>query len=156
MNFESLSKICTDSNKLEFLSWNLVMQFICFTGVGAFGTAVHYLILIGLVQVLKVNSVLGSGVGFIGGAMVNYALNYRFVFRSSKQHHKTIIKFFMVAMMGFFINILIMFLMTRLIQWNYLYSQFAATAVVLCWTFIGNKVWTFREVIHVRGTEILD
>ena len=54
----------------------LISRFIKFIGVGAFGTLVHYIILICAIQLFNLNAVLASSLGAIFGALVNYYLNY--------------------------------------------------------------------------------
>ena len=54
--------------------------------VGAVGTACHYLLFISLVEGISLAPVPSSIAGYIMGAFVNYALNYRVTFRSDKNH----------------------------------------------------------------------
>ena len=58
----------------------VLLQFVGFTGVGAIGTGVHYALLVTLVNFGSVDPIIGSGIGFTCGALVNYILNYKFVF----------------------------------------------------------------------------
>ena len=61
----------------------IITQLAKFTVVGAFGTIVHYTILILLVEKIGAGAVVSSSVGAIAGAFVNYFLNYYFTFRSN-------------------------------------------------------------------------
>jgi putative flippase GtrA len=126
----------------------LAEQFCKFTGVGAIGTAAHYVTLITLVQLTGTNAVLASSVGAIVGALVNYHLNYHFTFRSNKAHHDAIVKFFLVAGVGFIFNAVLMALLTEYLQLHYLLSQVITTGIVLVWNFTGNRLWTFRKKPH--------
>lgn len=130
----------------------LLAQFVCFASVGVIGTAVHYAILILCVQLFNLNVLLSSGLGFVGGAITNYILNYRFVFKSKKQHQLTFIKFIIVALFGLMINTLIMWFATEIMLLNYIVSQILSTLLVLLWNFMGNKIWTFDEHKHVQET----
>lgn len=134
------------------LESKLLAQFICFAGVGVIGTAVHYSILILCVQLFRFNVLLSSGLGFVGGAVTNYILNYKFVFKSNEQHELTFIKFIIVALFGLMINTLIMWFATEKILLNYIASQMLSTLVVLIWNFTGNKIWTFHEHKHAQRT----
>ena len=67
-------------------------QFIRFAGVGVVGTVVHYSALIVAVQLLQVPPVPASVMGFVLGAFVNYYLNYKITFRSTKKHQETFFK----------------------------------------------------------------
>ena len=119
-------------------------QFVSFTAVGAVGTAAHYSALIALVQIMHLNPVRASGVGFVIGAFVNYALNYRLTFRSKKLHRESMPKFFIVASLGLVLNTLLMALLVEALKLYYIVSQIVATASVLIWNFLANRSWTFR------------
>lgn len=124
---------------------HLFNQFIRFSAVGVVGTTVHYLILIGLVQIIRVDPVAASIAGFTAGAFVNYFLNYHVTFRSSKCHKGTILKFFSIAVVGFLLNSSIMAVGVKYFKVNYLFAQILATGTVLACTFTGNRFWTFHE-----------
>jgi len=121
-----------------------VKQFASFTGVGAIGTAAHYCVLIALVDVLQLRPIPSSALGFTVGAFVNYSLNYRFTFRSTKMHRESMPKFFIVATAGLLLNTAIMGVLTAMLSVHYLLAQIVATAGVLVWNFSINRCWTFR------------
>ncbi len=54
----------------------IIAQLAKFTIVGAFGTLVHYVILILLVEKSGAEAVVASSAGAAAGAFVNYFLNY--------------------------------------------------------------------------------
>jgi len=127
------------------------VQFISFASIGAIGTLVHYAVLISLVQIGEIIPVVGSVIGFICGALVNYTLNYHITFRSNKQHHEAMLKFFSVAICGLVINTIIMSLSINSLHLHYILSQMLASGLVLIWNFSCNKIWTFREVKSATG-----
>jgi putative flippase GtrA len=123
----------------------IIRQFFGFAAVGAIGTSGHYAILIGLVHFLGLNPLLASTAGFVVGALVNYLLSYIFIFRSRKRHSEAISKFFVVALVGLGLNSMALSFGVYIAQWNYLVAQLAATAIVLFWNFVVNKIWTFSQ-----------
>lgn len=123
----------------------LLRQFVGFAGVGIIGTAGHYATLIGLVQLAGLIPLLASTAGFVVGAIINYFLNYRFIFRSRKRHSEALSKFLVVATAGLGLNTMAVWFGIDVIRWNYLVAQLAATAIVLVWNFSANKVWTFSR-----------
>ena len=137
MNF-SIDSI-NDKHKL------FISRFIKFIGVGAFGTLVHYIILICTIQLFHLNAVLASSLGAIFGALVNYYLNYHFTFESNKRHVDAMSKFFTVATIGFVLNGLLMTLFTQQYTIHYLIAQIITTGIILIWNFLGNHFWTFNE-----------
>lgn len=123
----------------------MIKQFIRFAGVGLIGTSAHYLVLVSLVQFGGGDSVWASDIGFVVGALVNYHLNYIYTFRSNKCHREAMLKFFSVATVGLMLNSIVMTALTKELSLHYLFSQLAATGLVLVWNFAGNRFWTFRE-----------
>jgi putative flippase GtrA len=122
----------------------LIQQFIRFSGVGVISTLGHYGLLISLVQGLDVAPVTASAAGALLGAWINYSLNYRFTFRSAKQHRESLTKFAVVATVGLLLNTALMWVGVVLINAHYLISQVATTLTVLVWSFTANRCWTFR------------
>lgn len=123
----------------------VLRQFLAFTGVGAVGTAGHYLTLILLVEALGQDPVLSTSLGFVVGALINYILNYKYTFSSSHPHGRTLFRFLVVALIGALVNSGIMYLGTSLLSINYLLTQIFATGLVLMQNFVLNKFWTFAE-----------
>ena len=123
----------------------LLRQFVRFAGVGCMSAIGHYGLLILLVQVAHADAVLASAAGALLGAVINYFLNYHFTFQSSKKHHESIAKFIVVAAVGLGLNTLFMWIMVNLLGLHYLLSQVATTGLVLIWSFVGNRFWTFHE-----------
>ena len=120
-------------------------QFIIYTGIGAIGTTGHYITLILLVQVIRTNPVIATTIGFVIGALINYALNYRLTFNSNKRHREALTKFFSVASLGAVINTAIMTVGINLLALHYLVIQVIATCFVLTLNFTANKYWTFAD-----------
>ena len=121
----------------------LARQFFSFACVGAIGTTAHYVVLIVLVHFAHVMPVIASVCGFVTGALVNYILNYRFTFRANSPHPETAAKFFTVALVGVFLNTMIMAVLTEYLSLHYLLAQVTATGTVLLWNFACNRLWTF-------------
>lgn len=127
------------------LDTSLLRQFSGFAGIGAIGTAGHYATLIGLVQIAGLDPVPASAFGFTVGALMNYTLNYKYIFRSQKRHRESMSKFFTVALAGLGLNSVVVSLGINGAHLNYFVAQLVATAVVLLWNFSINKLWTFSN-----------
>ena len=124
---------------------NLFRQFITYAGVGSVGTAAHYLLLLLLVEGMNVAAYQGAVAGFILGAIINYYLNHRITFRSQKRHHEALPKFLTVAAIGVLLTGSLMAWATEQLHVHYFIAQLITTALLLCLTFIGNRLWTFRH-----------
>ena len=117
----------------------LMKQFLTFAGIGAIGTAGHYVTLLILVEVFFIKPVLATTLGFVVGALINYFLNYKYTFNSDKPHMEALLKFLAVATIGAVLNSMIMYLGIRITELNYIIIQVFATGVVLLWNFLLNK-----------------
>lgn len=127
-------------------SWvGLGRQFSLFTLVGAFGTLAHYVLLVILVEIVGTDPVIASTAGALLGATINYVFNYRFTFKSRKNHRITLPRFLTVATIGFLINTPLMWVAVHLINLHYILGQVITTSLVLLWNFAGNRYWTFVE-----------
>jgi putative flippase GtrA len=122
---------------------SLIPQFVQFALVGCAAAVGHYGALIILSEWAGVAPVPASGTGFIIGAAISYALNYQLVFRSDKDHAPTAAKFLTVAIIGLALNSAIMALLTGGADLHYLPAQVTATMLVMVWSYIGNRCWTF-------------
>ena len=121
----------------------LIRQFVSFTGVGFASAVGHYGVLIALVQFARAPAVPASAAGALLGAWINYSLNYRYTFRSSKRHREAVFKFALVASVGLILNTLFMWVGVDLLAIHYLLSQIVTTGLVLIWSFSANRLWTF-------------
>ena len=123
---------------------NIGKQFVAYAGAGAIGTAAHYLTLILCVELIRLPPLVASSLGAIVGALVNYFLNYKYTFKSDKSHAEAITKFLIVAVAGFCINFLLIWLLVSKAMLNYLLAQVITTGVVLVSNFTANRIWTFK------------
>lgn len=121
----------------------LLGQFATFSAVGAAAAVGHYGVYIGLVAGAGADPVPATMAGFVLGAAMSYALNYRFTFRSAKRHREALMKFLAVAGVGFLLNSLIVGVLTGPAAMHYLLAQVIATGSVLVWNFGANRLWTF-------------
>ena len=124
---------------------SVLKRFIGFTLVGAVGTIGHYTVLLTLVEIFAVEVVTASVGGFVVGALINYTLNRRLVFRSQRAHVEALPRFFAVAGVGLIGNALLMGLLTYRMEIPYIVAQLVTTAILLVWHFSANALWTFRD-----------
>ena len=128
----------------------LLRQFIKFTGVGFISAIGHYGLLIALVQLAAVHPVPASAAGALLGAWINYSLNYRYTFHSTRRHRESVLRFGVVAAIGLVLNTLFMWVGVDVIGVHYLLSQVVTTGLVLIWSFAGNRFWTFRSAAGIE------
>jgi putative flippase GtrA len=121
----------------------MMPQFLRYGIVGAVGTALQYAILVSLVQFTQTPAVAASTAGAIAGALVNYVLNHRWTFASSRTHEHALPRFAAVALAGIALNAIVMAEMLNFFGVHYLVAQIVATGVVLVAGFLANRAWTF-------------
>ena len=119
------------------------MRFSRFLGVGGAATALHYVLLMILVEVAALSAVVATSIGYVISAVFNYTLNYHFTFASSEKHKVAATKFAIVAGTGLSINSLIVYILASL-GFHYIVAQIAATAVVTLFNFFTHKYWTYK------------
>ena len=122
---------------------HLSRQFMNFVVVGLGAAVVHYSLLIGLVEGAKAGTVIATLAGYVGGGIVSYGLNRRFTYESERPHHEAAWRFALVAGVGFLLTGALMQLFNGVWGWPYLIAQIVITGIVLIWSFVANRLWTF-------------
>lgn len=123
----------------------LARQFSSFFGVGLLAAVAHYGVLAALVELLGMRASLAALVGFVAGGVVSYVLNRRWTFDSARSHAAAVPRFFAVAAVAFVLTGLLMELLSVRLGLHWLPAQIATTGVVLVWTFLANRFWTFHD-----------
>ena len=120
-------------------------QFAAFFGVGLVAAVVHYGLLISLVEGYRLDPVRATLVGYVGGGLVSYLLNRRHTYGSDRPHLQAGWRFALVTLVGFGLTWGLMTLFVRVLGFPYLPAQVGTTGIVLFWSFLAHKLWTFRE-----------
>jgi putative flippase GtrA len=118
-------------------------QFLRYAGAGAIGTLLHYALLIGLVQLARLDAVVASTLGAVAGALTNYVLNHRYTFGSDRAHRHALPRFALIAASGIALNALLMAAVLAVAGPHYLIAQIIATGAVLALGYLANRAWTF-------------
>ena len=119
------------------------LQFSAFALVGLAAAVVHYGLLIGLVQGAGRAAVPAALCGYVGGGLVSYGLSRAHVFATDRGHLEAGWRFVAVAAVGFCCTWLCMSLLHDRLGLHYLLAQAATTGVVMVWSFLAHKFWTF-------------
>lgn len=120
-------------------------QLFAYGALGLVGTAGHYFVLYLLVEFAELSILVSTSAGFMTGAVVNHELNRRFLFhRTDRSYGASALRFYMVAIAGFLVNLSTMYVLTEFVAGHYLIAQMVATGLVFLATFLVNKLWTFR------------
>jgi putative flippase GtrA len=115
-----------------------------FVAVGVVAAVAHYGVLIGLVEAGGFDPVPATLFGYVAGGIVSYGLNRRVTYASDRPHAQAGWRFVVVAGVGFLLTWVFMHVLTRWLGAPYLPAQIATTGIVLVWSFVAHKLWTFR------------
>jgi putative flippase GtrA len=120
-------------------------QFLRYAAVGIAAAVAHFGTLFMLVQSQLTGDVIGTLAGFIAGGIVSYILNRRFTFASDRAHHAAMPRFVAIAFGGFVLTGVLMWILSDKLGLHYMLAQPLITGVVMIWTFMGNRFWTFAD-----------
>jgi putative flippase GtrA len=121
----------------------LFRQLTTFIGVGFLATAVHYALLIALVELGGVPAVAAALAGFTAGGIVSYVFNRRHTFQSDAPHAQAVRRFATVATGGFGLTFASMALLVDFLGFPYLPAQAITSCIVMIWSFAAHRTYTF-------------
>ena len=121
----------------------LARQFTTFFGVGLVAAVAHYGLLVALVEGGGLHPVPATLAGYVAGGLVSYALNRRHTYTSRRPHREATWRFALVALVGFLLTWLFMYAFTIGLGAPYLPAQLVTTGIVMLWSFLAHKAWTF-------------
>lgn len=120
------------------------MAFVRYTLAGGIATAVHYAVLLGLVEAGQATAGWAAAVGATTGAFVAYLANRHFVFAGSvASHRQALPRFLAVATLGVAISGSVVWLGNEVLGLHYVAAQVSATLLVLALGFQINRAWSF-------------
>ncbi len=120
------------------------MVFFWYTLAGGIATAVHYAVLLILVEVFRLPPSSSAVAGALCGAAVSYVVNRHLTFPGAAVRHQLAVpKFLAVAIVGALINGALVWAGVHWLGWHYLLAQAVATLLVLGLTYRLNRSWTF-------------
>jgi putative flippase GtrA len=121
----------------------LTRQFTAFFGVGLAAAVVHYGLLIALVEGADIDPVPATLAGYVAGGLLSYWLNRKHTYESDRPHREATWRFALVALIGFLVTWFLMHAFTVWLDGPYLPSQIITTGVVMLWSFMAHRAWTF-------------
>ncbi len=122
----------------------LLRQFSVFFWVGILVAGIHYSLLIGLVQIAHAPVLPSALAGYTAGGVVSYLLNRHHTFQTGRPHEEASWRFGVVAGVGFGLTTVFMLIFYDKLQVPYLLAQIMTTGIVMLWSFVAHKFWTFR------------
>lgn len=139
----------------------LLWEFAKFAMVGVVNTAIDFGLYFGLTRYIDFFSLekgnymflVANFIAFSAAATNSYFLNKYWTFKvKGGKMPVQFSKFFLVSLIGLFLNELFLFGLVSLVGLYDLLAKGAAIVVVLFWNYLANKFWTFKG----GGVEILE
>lgn len=120
-------------------------QLLAYVFAGGVTAVAHYALLIGLVELARVDPVPATLAGFVLGAVVSYALNRWLTFEATRTHAQAGWRFAVIAAGGFGLTWLLMHLFVTRLSLPYLPMQLVTTGFVMVFSFLGHKFFSFAD-----------
>lgn len=119
-------------------------QFGTYFVVGGGVTALHYGLLIALVELFRLDPVVATSVGYVVGGIASYLLHRRITYASDRPHGEATWRFLIVWAVGLSLTACLMTLFIHKLGQPYLAAQVMTTGLVIFWNFSAHRMWTFR------------
>ena len=108
------------------------------------GTSIFYLgLYIMLIEYFIFTPFWAAVIGYLPGLFVGYLLTYHWVFKSSRNHFETSMKYLSVNGLGYLLNAFGIYVTVNIFLMDYLYSQFLVFLLVAIHNYTLNYLWTF-------------
>lgn len=122
----------------------LIRQIVSFLFVGVTCYFVGILLLMFFVELVGMGVNPANIVSSLITIFICYLLNAKFVFKGGRySRKKEVLAFFMVSSIGFVLNVLLLYLMTKYLAIWYVISKTIVTVVVAVFNFIARKKFVF-------------
>ena len=122
------------------------MVFLRYFLAGGMATAVHYAVLLALVELAGMPPAPSAVIGALCGAVAAYAINRSITFTASTaSHQQALPRFMLIAAAGAALNGVLVWGGVQWLAWHYLVAQALATVLVLGLTYRLNRSWTFAR-----------
>ena len=120
-------------------------QLLAYVFSGGITAVAHYGLLVGLVELAQVDPVPATLAGFVLGAVVSYTLNRWLTFDATHSHAQATWRFALIAFGGFVLTGILMHLFVARAGLAYLPMQFVTTGIVMVFSFLGHKFFSFAD-----------
>lgn len=128
----------------SFFTEAFLLKFVKFSLVGFSGVFVDFGITFFCKEFLKIQKYIANTFGFVVAATSNYFMNRVWTFHSTNPNIVLeFTRFFIIALIGLLINLLIIWAMSGKFKINFYVSKLVATVVVTFWNFLINAYYTF-------------
>jgi putative flippase GtrA len=118
-------------------------RFVRFAATGIAAMALHTLVFLVLVEAARLRPVLAAMLAFLAALGLSYAGNRRWTFRSAAPAGPQVLKFSVVAAVGFALNVAVTYVTVDVLALSYWYALALVVATVPAASFAANHLWVF-------------
>lgn len=119
-------------------------QTIKFLVVGVLNTIVGFAVYAGTLHFFKVDYTFALVVSHVIGVIHSYIWNNKWTFGLKDYNMRSVIKFILVYMLTFLVNLLILSIFIDRLGINKFYAQVISLFLTTLISFLGHKYWSFR------------
>ncbi|MBU7592435.1 GtrA family protein [Metabacillus halosaccharovorans] len=120
-----------------------VLKFIKYSFIGVFCTGIYFLCMYLFVELWGEKPVFSAMISFIIMTICSFFLNKKFTFGGAYSHQK-LLRFTIVAIIGFMLNLFIMFSIVNVLDFHYLIGELVTILIIPFVNFCLNHYWTFK------------
>jgi putative flippase GtrA len=130
-----------------------LLRVLRFGIVGLTAAAVHYWVVIGLVELAHIAPLHANVGGFIVAFWVSYFGHRHWTFSDAVAshadgEHPSFLRFLAVAVLGFCMNQLLFYLLLRYVGLPYYVALALVVFTVAVMTYVLSRLWAFRHAAH--------
>ncbi len=127
---------------------SLIQQGFRFGIVGILATLTHVALYVALVETSGVHPSLSNAIAFVIAFGVSFIGHFRWTFAvpdntKPRPWGRPLLKFVLVALVGFLLNALAVYIVTDVAQISYLYATIFMVTVTPISVFVLSKLWAF-------------
>lgn len=111
---------------------------------GGLSTGVHWLVM-SLLVLAGLTAEISTAIGALIGALVNYQLQHRFAFRSTRDHRSAFTRYVVACVINWTTNLLLFTALHRLTDLTVAPAQFLTSAIIAVLSYTLYKRLVFNE-----------
>lgn len=121
-------------------------QLVRYVASGGIAASVLLGVLVALREMVGLNATLSSAIGFLAAVLVNYSLQYKWVFDSGGSHLVRGSRYVFVTTLTLVVNVLLFWILHENLAVWYPAAQVIAISVVFLINFYLNRRFTFSQL----------
>jgi len=129
----------------------ILAQPIKFIIIGFLNTLISLFIYFICLELLELNYLVSLIASYAAGILNSYLWNSRWTFGIKKYNALSLVKFLLVYLFTFMLNLLILIILVKAVRIPVLISQSIALAIATLFSFAVHKLWSFKgppETMH--------